>query len=130
MRGSDDAFAVSLDDLQRSLGAGPATDGLVEIFLTSLDDDAQQLRPLLKTANRNALRQWVHRTGGALALLRSPFVDAEMQAFRHAIHSAADADLGTAGERVRRLLAHLQRLMATLETANQGVVHRTQVTDS
>ncbi len=125
-----DAFAVSLDDLQRSLGTGPATDGLVEIFLSSLDDDAQQLRPLLKTANRTALRQWAHRTGGALALLRSPSVDAEMQAFRHAMQSAADADLCAAGERVMRLLAHLQRLMATLETASQGVVHRTQVTDS
>ncbi|MFX6949395.1 Hpt domain-containing protein, partial [Acinetobacter baumannii] len=96
--------AVSLDDLQRSLGTGPATDGLVEIFLSSLDDDAQQLRPLLKTANRTALRQWAHRTGGALALLRSPSVDAEMQAFRHAMQSAADADLCAAGERVMRLL--------------------------
>ncbi|WP_430715435.1 ATP-binding protein [Ralstonia flaminis] len=126
----DDAIAMSLDDLQRTLGIGPAADGLVGIFLSSLDDDAQQLRPLLNAANRTALRQWAHRTGGALALLRSPSVDAEMQAFRHAIHSAADADLHTAGERVMRLLAHLQRLMTALETASQGVVHRTQVTDS
>ena len=128
---ADDAsFAVSLNDLQRTLGTGAAADGLVEVFLSSLDDDAQQLRALLETINRTALRQWAHRTGGALALLRSPSVDAEMQAFRHAILSAADNDLRSAGERVMRLLAHLKRLMTALETVSHGVVHRTQVTDS
>ncbi|MGM3274496.1 ATP-binding protein [Ralstonia sp. 24A2] len=128
---TDDAsFAVSLNDLQRTLGTGAAADGMVEVFLASLGDDAQQLRVLLETANRTALRQWAHRTGGALALLRSPSVDAEMQAFRHAILSAADNDLRSAGERIMRLLAHLKRLMTTLETACHDVVHRTQVTDS
>lgn len=106
-----DAFAISVDDLRRALGTGPAAVSLAETFMSALDDDAQRLRPMLKALDRAALRAWAHRTGGALALLHSPSVDAEAKAFAHAIHHAADHALGAAGARMMRLLMHLKQLL-------------------
>jgi len=126
----DNAFPISLEDLRRTLGTGPAAVSLAQVFLSSLDDDAERLRPLLDSLDRPALRKWAHRTSGALALLRSPVVDAETEAFRHAIHGGTDSDIRTAGAQVVRLLAHIRQLLGTLKTTCESVVHRTQVADS
>ncbi|WP_296223507.1 ATP-binding protein [Ralstonia sp. UBA689] len=125
-----DTFAIPVDDLSRALGTGPAAANLAQTFLSSLDDDVQALRPMLETLDRGALRGWAHRTGGALALLRSPSVNAEAEAFAHAIHHAADHDLRAAGARMMQLLAHLTRLLKGLEATCPPLAHRTQVTDS
>lgn len=126
----DETIALSLDDLRGTLGSGPAAASLVQVFLTSLEDDAQRLHPLLDTLDRAALRKWVHRTGGALALLRNPAVDAEAEAFRHAVHNGTDGDVRAAGARTLRLLAHIKLLLTSLKPPSPGVVHRTQVADS
>ncbi|MCO5400675.1 ATP-binding protein [Ralstonia soli] len=126
----DDTFGLSLDNLHRTLGTGPAAASLAQVFLSSLDDDAQKLRPLLETLDRAALRNWAHRTGGALALLRTPDVDVEAEAFRHAVHHGADEEIRAAGARMTRLIAHIRRLLATLKSPSSAVVQRTQVADS
>jgi len=126
----DDAFAVSPDDLHRTLGTGPAAASLAQVFLSSLDDDVRRLQPLLETMDRAALRKWAHRTAGALALLRSPCIDAAAQAFHQAIHHAADEDIRVQGARTMRLLAHIKQLLTTLISTQEDVVRRTQVTDS
>ena len=126
----DNTFPLSLEDLRRTLGTGPAAASLAQVFLSSLDDDAERLRPLLDSLDRPALRKWAHRTSGALALLRSPSVDAEAEAFRQAIHSGTDSDVRTAGAQMVRLLAHIRQLLTALKTICESVVHRTQVADS
>jgi hypothetical protein len=68
--------------------------------------------------DRQALRQWAHRTGGALALLRNPDVDAEMTAFRHTVHDNADADIRRAGQRVMRLITRLQDTLSAAKAAS------------
>ncbi len=115
-----DALAFRLDDLHRSLGDGPATASLIRVFATTLEDDTRQLGGLLATADRAALRKWTHRTGGALALLHHGAINAEMSAFRHAVHHAGDADLQQAGGHMTRLLVHLQGVMQLAETTSPG----------
>jgi len=127
---ADDAFPLSLEDLQGTLGSGTAAASLAQVFLSSLQDDAQRLHPLLETLDRAALRKWVHRTGGALALLRNPSVDAEAEALRHAVLNGTDSDVRAAGARTMRLLAHINTLLTTFRSRFPSVVHRTQVADS
>ena len=126
----DKPFALSLDDLRGALGTGPAATSLAQVFVASLDDDAQQLRALLETLDRAGLRNWAHRTGGALALLRSPSVDAEAEAFRHAVHNGTNDEIRAAGAHILQLLAHIKQLLAAPELSHSAVVHRTQVADS
>lgn len=116
----DNALAFRLDDLRQTLGDGPAAVSLIRVFTTALGDDARQLGGLLATADRPALRKWTHRTGGALALLHHTAIDAEMSAFRHAVHSADDTGLRQAGARMLQLLAHLQGVMRLAETPSPG----------
>ncbi|CBJ36531.1 Sensor protein [Ralstonia solanacearum CMR15] len=116
----DNALAFGLDDLRRTLGDGPATVSLIRVFTTALGDDATQLSGLLAAADRPALRKWTHRTGGALALLHHTAIDAEMSAFRHAVHGADDTGLRQAGARMMQLLAHLQGVIRLAETPSPG----------
>ncbi|MHA6889144.1 ATP-binding protein [Ralstonia pseudosolanacearum] len=116
----DNALAFGLDDLRRTLGDGPATVSLIRVFTTALGDDARQLGGLLAATDRPALRKWMHRTGGALALLHHTAIDAEMSAFRHAVHGADDTGLRQAGARMLQLLAHLQGVMRLAETPSPG----------
>ena len=125
-----DPFSLSLDDLHAALGTDPAAAGLAQVFLSSLAEDAQRLQPLLDAMDRPALRQWAHRTGGALALLHSPDVDAVAEAFRHAVHDGSQDDIRAAGMRALRLLTHINALLNAFLPASADVVHRTQVTDS
>jgi PAS domain S-box-containing protein len=127
---SDAPIALSLDDLRDTLGTGPAAVSLAQVFLSSLDDDAQRLRPLLETLDRAALRKWIHRTGGALALLRNPAVDAVVKAFRHAVHNGTDAELQAAGADTIRRLAHIKQQLTAIKPPSPPVVQRTQVADS
>ena len=83
---AEETFALSLDDLRAALGTDAAAAGLAQVFLSSLTDDAQRLAPLLDAMDRAELRQWTHRTGGALALLHNACVDAVAAAFRDAVH--------------------------------------------
>ncbi|MEA3269014.1 MAG: transporter substrate-binding domain-containing protein [Pseudomonadota bacterium] len=121
---------LSLDDLHAALGTDPAAIGLAQVFLSSLADDAQRLQPLLDAMDRAALRRWAHRTGGALALLHNPGVDAVAEAFRHAVHNASANDIRAAGARTMRLLTHINGLLSAFGSPAADVVHRTQVTDS
>jgi PAS domain S-box-containing protein len=123
-------FALSLDDLHAALGADPAAAGLAQVFLSSLAEDAQRLEPLLDTMDRPGLRQWAHRTGGALALLHNPSVDAVVEAFRRAVHDGSERDIRVSGRHATRLLAHINALLSAFAPAATAVVHRTQVTDS
>jgi HPt (histidine-containing phosphotransfer) domain-containing protein len=106
------------DDLRRTLGNGPGASNLIRVFLSALNEDAARLRTLLDPVDRQALRQWAHRTGGALALLRNPDVDAEMTAFRHTVHDNADADIRRAGQRVMRLITRLQDTLSAAKAAS------------
>ncbi|MHA6910968.1 ATP-binding protein [Ralstonia pseudosolanacearum] len=116
----DNTLAFRLDDLRRTLGDGPAAVSLIRVFTTALGDDARQLGGLLAAADRPTLRKWTHRTGGALALLHHTVIDAEMSAFRHAVHGADDTGLRQAGARMLQLLAHLQDVMRLAETPSPG----------
>jgi len=126
----EDPFTLSLDDLHAALGTDPAAAGLAQVFLSSLAEDAQRLQPLLDAMDRPALRQWAHRTGGALALLHSPDVDAVAEAFRHAVHDGSHDDIHAAGRRALRLLTHINALLNAFLPVSADVAHRTQVTDS
>ena len=121
---------LSLDDLHAALGTDPAAIGLAQVFLSSLADDAQRLQPLLDAMDRAALRRWAHRTGGALALLHNPGVDAVAEAFRHAVHNGSANAIRAAGARTMRLLTHINGLLSAFGSPAADVVHRTQVTDS
>lgn len=127
---SDETFDVSLDALRKALGSGPAAGHLTQVFLSSLEDDARQLHPLLEVLDRAALHNWAHRTGGALALLRSPGVDTEIEAFRSALHTGSDDDVRAAGARIKGLLLHLKRLLGAFDVSDPALVQRTQVADS
>jgi len=118
------------DDLHAALGADPAAAGLAQVFLSSLADDALRLQPLLDAMDRPGLRQWAHRTGGALALLHNPSVDAVVEAFRRAVHDGSERDIRVSGRHATRLLAHINALLSAFAPAATAVVHRTQVTDS
>lgn len=100
------------------------------MFLSSLTDDARRLEPLLDAMDRAELREWSHRTGGALALLHNACVDAVAAAFRDAVHHGTHADVRTAGARVKRLLDHINALLDAFISACGTMLHRTQVTDS
>ncbi len=126
----EEPFALSLDDLHAALGADPAAAGLAQVFLSSLAEDAQRLQPLLDAMDRAALRQWAHRTGGALALLHNPSVDATLEALCHAVHDGSERDIRVSGGHATRLLAHINALLSAFAPAATEVVHRTQVTDS
>ena len=108
----EDPFTLSLDDLHAALGTDPVAAGLAQVFLSSLAEDAQRLQPLLDAMDRPALRQWAHRTGGALALLHSPDVDAVAEAFRHAVHDGGERGIRVAGKHVMRLLVHINALLS------------------
>ncbi|MBN6207750.1 ATP-binding protein [Ralstonia flatus] len=122
--------ALSLDDLHAALGTDPAAVGLAQVFLSSLADDAQRLQPLLDAMDLAALRRWAHRTGGALALLHNPGVDAVAEAFRHALEDGSANAIRAAGARTMRLLTHINGLLSAFGSGAADVVHRTQVTDS
>lgn len=122
---ADEPIAFSLDELRRTLGTSPAAMNLAQVFLSSLEDDAKRLRPLLENMDRAELRKWVHRTGGALALLRSPAVDAEAEALRQTLRSGSDADVRAAGARMTRVLAHIRELLTAFKGPPPRVVQRT-----
>jgi CheY-like chemotaxis protein len=115
---TDDGPSLRADDLRRTLGNGPGASNLIRVFLSALNEDAARLRTLLDPVDRQALRQWAHRTGGALALLRNPDVDAEMTAFRHTVHDNADADIRRAGQRVMRQITRLQDTQSAAKAAS------------
>jgi len=123
-------FALSLDDLHAALGADPAAAGLAQVFLSSLADDALRLQPLLDAMDRPGLRQWAHRTGGALALLHNPSVDATLEAFRRAVQDGSERDVRTVAGSAMRLLVHINALLNAFAPAPASVVQCTQVTDS
>ncbi|MCT7299423.1 transporter substrate-binding domain-containing protein [Ralstonia sp. CHL-2022] len=123
-------FALSLDDLHAALGADPAAAGLAQVFLSSLADDALRLQPLLDAMDRPGLRQWAHRTGGALALLHNPSVDATLEAFRRAVQDGSERDVRTVAGSAMRLLVHINTLLNAFTPAPASVVQCTQVTDS
>ncbi|CAG2152722.1 ATP-binding protein [Ralstonia mannitolilytica] len=127
---AEETFALALDDLRAALGTDAAAAGLARVFLSSLTDDAQRLEPLLDAMDRAELREWSHRTGGALALLHNACVDAVAAAFRDAVHHGTHADVRTAGARVKRLLDHINALLDAFISACGTMLHRTQVTDS
>ncbi|CAJ0800139.1 Sensor histidine kinase RcsC [Ralstonia condita] len=123
-------IALSLEDLHRTLGTGQPAASLAQVFLSSLEEDGQRLRPMLHPLDRTGLRKWVHRTGGALALLRSPSIDAETEAFRRAVHADIEADIRTAGARMEKLIDHIKQLLAAFVLPDDNVAHDAQVTDS
>ncbi|CAJ0900060.1 Sensor histidine kinase RcsC [Ralstonia mannitolilytica] len=127
---AEETFALSLDDLRAALGTDAAAAGLAQVFLSSLTDDAQRLAPLLDAMDRAELRQWTHRTGGALALLHNACVDAVAAAFRDAVHHGSQGDIRAAGARIKRLLDHINALLDAFISAGGAMLHRTQVTDS
>jgi PAS domain S-box-containing protein len=123
-------IALSLDDLRRPLGTGQPAADIARVFLLSLEEDGQRLRALLDPLDRTALSKWIHRTGGALALLRNPSVDAETEAFRRAVQEGVDANIRASGTRLEQLIDHIKELLTTLGVPDDNAEHDEQVTDS